>query len=311
MTFPTRDARNFVVVNIGPRFGNAMQAFKYVISNTAATIFAAPTVSSNVGQLGACGTDPPFGVNHSSPLAVRSHRQWIEICNLNKSPIIMNIGVWRWKTNHNYPGVNLTTEIYRTIDSSGGMVMTYGSTPTPSASWQGATLPASFVSPTGLMVESLFGQRRTVFDRQYVKKLSWVKVVIAPSGVYKFSVPFPRMWPIYTEDVIALDYLFKSKIDRAISLEWHSPCGILPVSAVTADPVAADIHTEKQIIAVRMGRLMSGVRYAYEPFVQVVCRDIDQFAGPVPARSGTTRAEKPHVHQDNENIAATAGQSSD
>lgn len=304
--YPTRDAVAFHVRNMGPRFGNMMSAFSRLLTTDAAVIDAAGIVSS-AQQLGITGlTTYPYTDSHSCPLAVRAHYEVVELCNLNKFPVWMTVQMWKWKPGMNYKDGQLDTEVLRSVSDSGGMLMWDGAN--QHTTWHGVAVPASFSNANHFTIESLFGQRKTVFDRMFVRMIWSRKVLIPASGVYKIRKKVPRMWPVYPENATHLDYLCKNKVDWALAMSWHSACGMIPVATPADDPGADSIHTEKPIIAMRIFRRAVGVRYAYEPAVQVLVRDNLQFTQAVPARTSTNRAAKPQVHKDAEIVAGIPGQ---
>lgn len=181
---------------------------------------------------------------------------------------------------------------------------------TQRVTWTSTNVPA-MIGSGQVQVESFFGQRRTIFDRQMSKRIWFKKVVIPASGVFKFRIRIPRIWPVFTEDVTALDYLVKNKCDRTILMQWHSMCGLIARTGPNDPATAADVHTEKQTIAMRILRHVVGVRYAYEPFVQVFVRDTAQFNTGIGVPTSTNRAKKFHIHMDAEAINAVPGQSTD
>jgi len=304
--YPTRDAVSFHVRNMGPRFGNMMSAFSRLITTSASTIQAAGIVSS-YSEIGTTGVvDYPFTNPTSCPLAIRSHFEVVEICNLNRFPVWLTAQVWKWKPGMNYPGGNLDAEVLRSTSAGGGMFTWDGAN--QHLVWNGVPIPTNFSNANAFTVESLFGQRKTIYDRQLIKKTWSKRYMIPASGVYKMRVKIPRIWPVFPDNAMALDYLSKNKIDWALALSWHTACGLLPTAAITTDPVSTDIHTEKSILAIRIFRQAVGVRYAYEPAVQVLVRDSGQFTTGVPARTTTNRAEKPKKHMDSEPVSGVPGQ---
>jgi len=305
-TYPTRDAVSFHVRNMGPREGKMMNAFHRIITSSPTVLNTAGLISDQA-DLGVTGNSIyPFNSNHGSPMAIRSHAEVVEICNLNKFPVYLTVGVWKWKRGMNYPGGNLDTEVLRGVTDSGGLILYDGTN--QQTQWNSVLFRANQSNANAFTVESLFGQRKTVYDRILTRKTWGRKVLIPGSGIYKFKVICPRMWPIYPENATALDYLCKGQVDWALSMNWQSACGMLPTPLVATDPDASYIHTEKVILACRIFRQAVGVRYAYEPFVQVVVRDPGQFTAVIPPRTDSNRAQKPQVHKDAEFVSGVPGQ---
>lgn len=307
VTYPTRDAHSFHAKNMGPRQGNMMKAFQRIISQTPTALNAAGLIS-NQEDLGVTGTSIyPFNHAHDAPMAIRSHAEVVEICNLNKFPVYLTVGVWKWKKGMNYQGGELDTEVLRGVTDSGGMLFYDGTN--QQTQWNSVLFRANQSNANAFTIESMFGQRKTVYDRILCRKTWGRKVIVPASGIYKFKVVCPRIWPVYPENATALEYLCKGKVDWCLSMNWQSACGLIPVAATSDDPANLDIHTEKVILACRIMRQAVGVRYAYEPFIQVVVRDPSQFTTIMGARTNTNRAQKPQVHKDGEIVTGVPGQS--
>ena len=112
---------------------------------------------------------------------------------------------------------------------------------------------------------------------------------------------------MFEEDVTALQYLMKNKIERVLRFRWHSLCGLVPVADETKDPVASDIHTEKMILAMRKCTKVSAVRY-FLSRLQIRVDDSLNFNNLVPIRGPTNRATTFKVHKDAEKVAGVPGQ---
>ena len=90
VTSPTQDARCVANVNVGPRFTYWVRALKKVMTTSAASL--EPTsLAARATQLGSCGPDMPYLENHLAPVAVRSHYEYYEVCNLNKGAMRLSV----------------------------------------------------------------------------------------------------------------------------------------------------------------------------------------------------------------------------
>ena len=182
----------------------------------------------------------------------------------------VEISCWRWRPGRDYQGGSLENEVILSKDEGTGKILySKADPPLGYVSWKGVSVPEQrheypvgvTGTVTGFGVESFFPARRGIFDTQFCKRI-WKRTVhLPPSSSYKFKVFIPRIWPVFEEDVTALQYLMKNKIERVLRFRWHSLCGLVPVADETKDPVASDIHTEKMILAMRKCTKVSAVRY--------------------------------------------------
>jgi len=308
VTSPTQDARCVANVNIGPRFTYWVRALKKVMITSAATL-QPDSLAARATQLGSCGPDMPYLENHLAPVAVRSHYEYYEVCNLNKGAMRLSVSCWKWKPGFDYSEDPLSIHVQQLQDQGHGRIMFQRSTdPSGQLNWKGVAVPSE--NKDGFGMESLFPARRGHYDRQFIKKIWHKEVVLPASSSFKFKVRIPRMWPVYEEDITHLHLLCKNKVDRCIRYEWSSLCGIVPTADETKDPVVTDIHTEKMILAVRQYIPVSAVRYFMEPPLQIRVDDIWNYTDEVPPRGPSNRATTFKIHRDAEKVAGVPGQAS-
>ena len=312
---PTQDAQCVSYVSTGPIYAWWPHALKRVMTQSATTIYN-ESLAARSTQIGATNTAPPYLENHQAPVAIRSHYEYFEVCNMNKGVMVLEISCWRWRPGRDYQGGSLENEVILSKDEGTGKILySKADPPLGYVSWKGVSVPEQrheypvgvTGTVTGFGVESFFPARRGIFDTQFCKRI-WKRTVhLPPSSSYKFKVFIPRIWPVFEEDVTALQYLMKNKIERVLRFRWHSLCGLVPVADETKDPVASDIHTEKMILAMRKCTKVSAVRYL-EPPLQIRVDDSLNFNNLVPIRGPTNRATTFKVHKDAEKVAGVPGQ---
>ena len=83
---PTQDATSVVAFDIGPRFASWPNAVRNLLTQSAAFLqgSAVSTRPEQLGQLGVSGY--PWTDDYLGPMAIRSHYEVYEICNMAKFP---------------------------------------------------------------------------------------------------------------------------------------------------------------------------------------------------------------------------------
>lgn len=316
---PAQDANCVQVLPAGPLVAAWPRGLSKIMTQDPSSLYP-HTLAVRVSMLGSTGSALPYLENHQSPVAVRAHYEYYEVCNMNKGTMVLEISCWKWRPGRDFQGGLLEDEVL--IDLQGGtgrMLFDKGNPPTGTSFWKYVKVPDQKhpippgpppgpVGQSGFGVESLFPTRRDIYDRQYCMRI-WKRTLhLPPSSSYKFKVLIPRIWPVFQEDVTALNYLMKNKIDRCLRFKWHSLCGVVPVSVETADPAATDIHTEKMILAIRKCIKISATRYFMEPSLQIRMDDADNYVVPVPPRGPNNRATVFKIHKDAEKVGGVPGQ---
>ena len=80
---PTQDAQCVSYVSTGPIYAWWLHALKRVMTQSATTIYN-ESLAARSTQIGATNTAPPYLENHQAPVAIRSHYEYFEVCNMNK-----------------------------------------------------------------------------------------------------------------------------------------------------------------------------------------------------------------------------------
>ena len=309
---PTQDATSVVAFDIGPRFASWPNAVKNLIYQSSAFLQGS-ALSTRVEQLGQLGvTGYPWTDDALGPVAIRSHYEVYEICNMTKFPMVVYMECYKWRPGYDYPGLNLSNFVLRSLGSGNGLFLWNINQYPPggNATWKGVAVPNTQEPTSGFGPESLFPHRIPDGNKVYVRKIWKKKVLIPASGSFQWKVRIPRIYPVYFATANALEYLCKSKIDRCMYLRWHSVCGQVPTTTVTSDPGPADYMTEKMLLPIRCLRHLTAVRYAKEPAIQVRLDRSTNYTSAVPPRSATSRPSKFQAHTDAEAVGGNPGQAS-
>ena len=83
-------------VSTGPIYAWWPHALKRVMTQSATTIYN-ESLAARSTQIGATNTAPPYLENHQAPVAIRSHYEYFEVCNMNKGVMVLEISCWRWR----------------------------------------------------------------------------------------------------------------------------------------------------------------------------------------------------------------------
>ena len=85
---PTQDAQCVSYVSTGPIYAWWPHALKRVMTQSATTIYN-ESLAARSTQIGATNTAPPYLENHQAPVAIRSHYEYFEVCNMNKGVMVL------------------------------------------------------------------------------------------------------------------------------------------------------------------------------------------------------------------------------
>ena len=75
-------------VSTGPIYAWWPHALKRVMTQSATTIYN-ESLAARSTQIGATNTAPPYLENHQAPVAIRSHYEYFEVCNMNKGVMVL------------------------------------------------------------------------------------------------------------------------------------------------------------------------------------------------------------------------------
>lgn len=291
VTEPTRDIVTTQTLDTGLRFFGLVPLQKWA-TTTAATIGTQgyPTSSFGMTPTDEAGAQKQ-NAGHDVPLAIGKRAEVWDICNINTSPIMIQVEIFGWKNGANYETVDLSSE----VDSVGSRHELYHKT--DDSTWAALHFNQDWknANSSSLNHSSIFGRSRNTASRELVRRLVKHRTVVIPAGgIYRFKVYFRRLYPLEIDDLLDLRYSWKALADKCVHLRWKSMCGVVP-TALATDPTYADIHTEKPMLAVTR-RLDYTARFYFKTYVTTIVSTETQH-GPgtvaIPAKTATNRAEKP------------------
>ena len=134
------------------------------MTQSATTIYN-ESLAARSTQIGATNTAPPYLENHQAPVAIRSHYEYFEVCNMNKGVMVLEISCWRWRPGRDYQGGSLENEVILSKDEGTGKILySKADPPLGYVSWKGVPVPEQrheypvgvTGTVTGFGVESFF-----------------------------------------------------------------------------------------------------------------------------------------------------------
>lgn len=288
---PTRDVETNQLVDCGLRFFGLTPLNRWAISDNAFLTNQGDPNSNFGNTVNAESGYGSFSASSDVPLSISKRSETFEVCNINSSAIMVKVAIFAWKNGANYETVDLSSE----LASLGSQHLLYHDSDTNLFSQKHFNVEWRVSGLASLNHMSLFGMHGNTNSRELVRRVvKYRTVVVPPGGIMRFKVFFRRLYPLEVADLSDLKYSWKGLVDKCVYLSWRSMCGVIP-TAVGTDPLSSAIHTEKPMIAVTR-RLFYKARFYYRTYPTRILSTSETWgpvAAAVPAKTATSRAEKP------------------